>query len=137
RCQRRCRDPRRPDARFYRVPGQAVLPAPRRSRAGHGPFPAADCAWAGADARASRPLFGTVSADLRPRHSWWSRQEPDWAELSLQRARSADDRGLCRPESRLSAAILRADFALYATKSSGRNAVLTRPMAALRQRLSA
>ena len=37
--QRRPADARRPDARLRRVPGQALLPAPRRPRARHRPFP--------------------------------------------------------------------------------------------------
>ena len=72
------------DARLRRVPHQAVLPAPCRSRARHRAFPHHDRGGAGADARAARPLFGPVPADLRARHSGRPRQVADRPELSAR-----------------------------------------------------
>ena len=55
--QRRPADARRADARAGRMPHQAVLPAPRRSRARHGAPAHLDRAGPGADAGAARPAL--------------------------------------------------------------------------------
>ncbi len=60
--QRRRGDTRRVDAGAGRVPDQALLPAPRRSRARHRALAHQRRGGAGADARVARPAVGTVSA---------------------------------------------------------------------------
>ena len=81
--QRRSADARRTDARAGRMPHQAVLPAPRRSRARHVAPAHLDRARPGADAGAARPAVRAVPADLRARHSRRPRQVADRPELSV------------------------------------------------------
>ena len=88
--QRRSADARRADARAGRMPHQAVLPAPRRSRARHVASAHLDRARPGADAGAARPPVRPVPADLRARHSRRPRQVADRPELPVaRRARAA------------------------------------------------
>ena len=79
--QRRRGDAGGADARFRRMPGEAVLPPPWRPGAGHSAFPHDDRQGPGADAGAPRPHLGAVPADLRPRHPRRPRQIADRAEL--------------------------------------------------------
>ena len=67
---------------FGRMPDQAVLPAPCRSRARHGAFPHHDRRRSGADARIARPRFRPVPAVLCARYSGRLRQIAGRAELS-------------------------------------------------------
>ncbi len=62
--QRRCRNARRADAGFGRVPDQTLLPAPRRPRAGHLAFSHHDCRRPRPDARAARPHLRPLPAAL-------------------------------------------------------------------------
>ena len=62
--QRRCRDARRTDAGFGRMPDQALLPAPRRSGARHGAFSHHHRGRAGADARRCTAAFPDCASRL-------------------------------------------------------------------------
>ena len=79
--ERRCRDAWRADARLGRVPHQALLSAPWRSRARHGASAHQHRRRAGSHAWPSRPLFGPLSTGLRARHTRRLRQVADRPEL--------------------------------------------------------
>ena len=84
--QRRRGNARRLDARVGRMPDQALLPAPCRSRARHGAFAHDNRGRPGFDARAARPLFRPMPAALCARHSRRPRQIADRAQLSERRS---------------------------------------------------
>ena len=67
-------DARRLAARAGRMPDQTLLPAPRRSGTRHGASAHHDRRRPGVDARAARPLFRTLSAELCARYPGRPRQ---------------------------------------------------------------
>ena len=92
-------DPRRADARLRRVPGEALLPPPRRPRARHRPFPHHASPTGQALMRgAPRAIFGPLPADLCPRYSRRPRQVAGRPGVSRRR----HGRGLAGRTPRLS-----------------------------------
>ena len=81
--QRRRRCARGADARLRRVPDQAVLSPPRRSRARHRPSAHLDRRRTGADAPPARPRLRPVPAGLCARHSRRRRQGADRAAIPV------------------------------------------------------